>query len=212
MYMGLFKQVFWILRWRRMNIAMKPHNHPLWKLLSAKIVEKEADFGKRGIREAITIRKIWLLSRTISWFWHLVPRPCILTVSTCYFPPPIPSTSNAHPLAISAINYCPLYLKLSHLLPQILALSISTSYSLYLKHLSFLQIQYMWTRQNMHRWIKTILVCFNEKYNFDNNFDNFSLNMTTFGMSIDNIDIDMFHDCGCYGNHFGRKLRIPYLP
>ena len=41
---------------------------------------------------------------------------------------------------------------------------------------------------------------------FDNNFVNVSLNFTKFGMLIDNIEIDMLDDFGCYGNHFGGKL------
>ena len=40
---------------------------------------------------------------------------------------------------------------------------------------------------------------------FDNNFVNFRLNVTKFGMLIDNIGIDMSHDFGYYGNHFGRN-------
>ena len=39
----------------------------------------------------------------------------------------------------------------------------------------------------------------------DNNFDNFSLNVTKFGMLIDNIENDMSHDFGFYGNHFEGK-------
>ena len=41
---------------------------------------------------------------------------------------------------------------------------------------------------------------------FDNRFVNFSLNITKFGMLIDNIEIDMSRDLGCYGVHFGGKL------
>ena len=41
---------------------------------------------------------------------------------------------------------------------------------------------------------------------FDNNFINVSLNVTKFGMLIDNIEIDMSRDFGCYENHFGGKL------
>ena len=40
---------------------------------------------------------------------------------------------------------------------------------------------------------------------FDNNVVNVSLNVTKFGMLIDNIEIDMSCDFGCYGNHFGGK-------
>ena len=47
---------------------------------------------------------------------------------------------------------------------------------------------------------------------FDNNFTNFSLNVTTFGVLIDNIEIDMSHDFGYHsGDNFGPK-RIPELP
>ena len=41
---------------------------------------------------------------------------------------------------------------------------------------------------------------------FDPNFINFSLNVTKFGMLIDNIDINMSHDFDYYGNHSGGKL------
>ena len=51
-----------------------------------------------------------------------------------------------------------------------------------------------------------MLVYFTEKYNFDNSSIKFSLNVTKFGMLIDNIEIEMSHDLGCYGNHFGGKL------
>ena len=44
---------------------------------------------------------------------------------------------------------------------------------------------------------------------FDKNFDSFSLNVTKFGMLIDNIEIDMMRDFGWYGNDFGGKLWIP---
>ena len=47
--------------------------------------------------------------------------------------------------------------------------------------------------------------------NFDNNFVNVWLNVTKFGILIDNIEIDMSHDFDYYGVHFGGKLRIPYL-
>ena len=40
----------------------------------------------------------------------------------------------------------------------------------------------------------------------NNNFANFSLNVTKFGMLIDNIEIDMSRDFDCYGSHFGGKL------
>ena len=53
---------------------------------------------------------------------------------------------------------------------------------------------------------------FSEKYMFDNNFFNFSLNINKFGMLIDNMEIDMSHDFGCYGNYVGGKLRITCLP
>ena len=45
---------------------------------------------------------------------------------------------------------------------------------------------------------------------FDNSFVNFSLNVTHFGMPIDNIKIDMSHAIGCYGNRF-LKLGILQL-
>ena len=54
-----------------------------------------------------------------------------------------------------------------------------------------------------------MLVYFSGNITFDNNFVNFSLTVTKFGMMIDNIEIDMTHDLGCYGNHFGVKLLIP---
>ena len=41
---------------------------------------------------------------------------------------------------------------------------------------------------------------------FDNNFVNFSPNVTKFGMLIDIVDIDMSHDFGGYGYNFGRKV------
>ena len=40
---------------------------------------------------------------------------------------------------------------------------------------------------------------------FDSNFVNFSLNVIKFGMLINNIEIDMSHDFGCYRNHLGEK-------
>ena len=49
----------------------------------------------------------------------------------------------------------------------------------------------------------TVLV---ENTTFYSNFVNFSLNVTKFGMLIDNIEIGMSHDLGCYGNHFDGKL------
>ena len=48
--------------------------------------------------------------------------------------------------------------------------------------------------------------------NFDNTFVNFSLNVTKFGMLIDNIKSNNSHDLGFYRNHFGRKLLIPNIP
>ena len=44
-----------------------------------------------------------------------------------------------------------------------------------------------------------------ENTTFDNNFVNFSLNVTKFGMSIDIVETDKARDFGCYGN-FDRKL------
>ena len=44
---------------------------------------------------------------------------------------------------------------------------------------------------------------------FDNHFGNFNLNVTTLGMLMDTIEIDMSHDFGCYGNHLGGKLKFP---
>ena len=40
-----------------------------------------------------------------------------------------------------------------------------------------------------------------ENTTFDNNFVNFSLNVTKCGLLIDIVDIDKSHDFGCYGNH-----------
>ena len=50
---------------------------------------------------------------------------------------------------------------------------------------------------------------FSVKYKFDNNFGNFSLNVTRFNVLIDHMDIDMSHEFGCYGYHFGGKVIIP---
>ena len=49
-------------------------------------------------------------------------------------------------------------------------------------------------------FIKDIFVYFRGKYNFGNNFVNFSCNVTKFGMLIDNIEVDMSYDFGCDGN------------
>ena len=51
-----------------------------------------------------------------------------------------------------------------------------------------------------------MLVYFRGKNNFDNNVVNCSLNVATFGMLIDIVDIEKSHDFSCYGNHFGGKL------
>ena len=51
-----------------------------------------------------------------------------------------------------------------------------------------------------------MLLYFNEKYNFDNNFVNFSLNVSKSDMLIDSVEVDKSHDFGCYRNQFGRKL------
>ena len=37
---------------------------------------------------------------------------------------------------------------------------------------------------------------------FVNNFINFSLNVTKFGMLVDIVDMDRSHDFGCYGYNF----------
>ena len=39
-----------------------------------------------------------------------------------------------------------------------------------------------------------------ENTTFYNNVVNFSLNVTTFGMVIDIVEMDKSHDCCCYGN------------
>ena len=44
---------------------------------------------------------------------------------------------------------------------------------------------------------------------FDNNFINLKLNVTKFGLLIDDIEVDMSCDVCCYGYHFGGKVRIP---
>ena len=58
----------------------------------------------------------------------------------------------------------------------------------------------------LHTCIKAILLYFSGKKPVDNNFVNYSLNVSNFLMLIDNVAIDKSHDCGCYGNHFGWKL------
>ena len=58
--------------------------------------------------------------------------------------------------------------------------------------------------KTLHSWVETILVG-----TFGNNFVNFILNITKFGMLINIVEIDKSHDIGCYVNHFGRKLCIP---
>ena len=41
---------------------------------------------------------------------------------------------------------------------------------------------------------------------FDYNFVNLSLNVTTFGVLIDNVGVDTLLEFGCYGNYYGGKL------
>ena len=43
---------------------------------------------------------------------------------------------------------------------------------------------------------------------FDNNFVNFSPNVTKFAMLIDIVDIDRSRHFGCYEYNFGGKLKI----
>ena len=47
---------------------------------------------------------------------------------------------------------------------------------------------------------------------FDNNVVNVSRNVTKCCMLIDTANVDLSHYFGGYGNHFGGKLSIPYLP
>ena len=55
-----------------------------------------------------------------------------------------------------------------------------------------------------------MLVYFSEKSILcDTNVINFSLNVNKFGMLIDNIQVGMTHDFGCYGHHFVGQLWIP---
>ena len=56
--------------------------------------------------------------------------------------------------------------------------------------------------------LRQFLVCIflGKNTTFCNNVVNCRLNVTKFGMLIDNIVIHMSHDFGCYGNHFGGKL------
>ena len=77
---------------------------------------------------------IWWPSGTVSWCCYLLSRRCILAVFTCCFHLLVPSTSNAHPLAISTLNSSPLYLKLSSSLSQTLVISW----------------RYMWTTRNIN--------------------------------------------------------------
>ena len=55
-------------------------------------------------------------------------------------------------------------------------------------------------------WLRQCWCILVKNTTFDNNFVNVMLNVTKFGMLIDNISIDMPHDFGCYGNNFGGKL------
>ena len=50
------------------------------------------------------------------------------------------------------------------------------------------------------------------KNTFHNNVVTFTLNITTFGMLIDNVEIDMLHDFGCYGDYeFFSYLTVCFL-